>query len=413
VPGPHTALSALAVVPFALMLLAIALLPVAAPRWWKPDRNKLLLSAVAGLPVFLLYLRRDPTALLEAGEEYLSFILLLSVLYVIAGGIRLHGDVRPSALHNTAFLAAGALLASFVGTTGSAIALIRPLLQANRERSRVTHTAVFFIFLAGNVGGLLTPLGDPPLYLGYLEGVPFTWTLRLWPPWLFMVASLLLIYYAWDRLACAREPAGAPRPPAEAEPLRLEGTLNLLWLGGVLVALGVLRAPAREIAISLLAGLSLWLTPGGVRRANAFTAHPIIEVAAVFLGIFVTMIPALELLRAHAPRLGIHEPWHFFWATGILSSLLDNAPTYLTFLALARGLGLPAEVAGAPEAILAAISLGAVFMGALTYIGNAPNFMIRAIAEDAGVPMPSFFGYLAYSLAVLVPLFAAVSWLFL
>jgi Na+/H+ antiporter NhaD/arsenite permease-like protein len=291
--------------------------------------------------------------------------------------------------------------------------LIRPLLQTNRERTRVTHTVVFFIFLVSNIGGLLTPLGDPPLFLGYLQGVPFAWTFRLWRHWLLAVGPLLVVYWVWDRVAYAREPTAAVRlDRATREPLRVQGAENGLWLAGVVLAVAFLRAPWREAMMLVLAALSMWRTPRAVRAANGFTAHPMVEVAALFFGIFLTMIPALELLRLRGDELGVREPWQFFWATGVLSSFLDNAPTYLTFLALAQGLGLGGAVVGVPHGILAAISVGAVFMGANTYIGNAPNFMVKAIAEEAKVRMPSFVGYMAYSGAILLPLFALVTWAF-
>jgi Na+/H+ antiporter NhaD/arsenite permease-like protein len=272
---------------------------------------------------------------------------------------------------------------------------------------------VFFIFLVSNVGGMLTPLGDPPLFLGYLEGVPFTWTLRLWPQWLVLTGALLLIYFAWDSIAYAREPLSAlRRDRAQIEPLRLRGATNSVWLAGVILAVAFLRAPLRESVIVLLAAVSLWRTPAAVRRANGFTWYPIIEVAALFLGIFLTMIPALELLRLRGSELGVRTPAQFFWAAGALSSFLDNAPTYLAFLALGQGLGLAREVVGVPGTILAAISVGSVAMGANTYIGNAPNFMVKSIADEAGVKMPSFFGYMLYSGAVLIPLFVLVTLLF-
>jgi Na+/H+ antiporter NhaD/arsenite permease-like protein len=340
-------------------------------------------------------------------------MLLLTALYVIAGGIHLTGDLHATPLVNTTFLATGSVLASFLGTTGASMLLIRPVLQTNRQRTRVTHTVVFFIFLVANVGGLLTPLGDPPLFLGYLEGVPFDWTFRLLPHWLFAVSVLLLAYFVWDSVAYGREPGLAlARDEAQRRPLRLTGALNFVWLGGVVVAVALLRAPWREALILALTGLSFWQTPREVHRANELTPQPMVEVAVLFFGIFLTMIPALELLRTRGGELGVREPWQFFWATGTLSSFLDNAPTYLTFLALGQGLHLADEVVGVPHAILAAISVGAVFMGANTYIGNAPNFMVKAIAEGARVRMPSFFGYMAYSAGILLPIFAAVTWLF-
>jgi Na+/H+ antiporter NhaD/arsenite permease-like protein len=396
------------------MLLAIAVFPLWLPHWWESNRNKLVVALVLALPILALYLWRKPGALVAMGEEYVSFIILLGGLYVISGGVLLRGDLVATPLTNTAFLAIGSALASFVGTTGASMLLIRPLLQTNQERTRVRHTVVFFIFTVSNVGGMLTPLGDPPLFLGYLQGVPFTWTFRLWPYWLLMLGTLLVVYLVWDSAHYAREPIAAiRRDRTQLEPLRVLGVANVLWLLGVVLGVAFLRAPAREIAILALAGISLWTTPRWIRRANGFTTYPIAEVAVLFFGIFLTMIPALELLRLRGHELGVRRPWQFFWATGALSSFLDNAPTYLVFLALGQGLGLTNEVVGVPAAILAAVSVGAVAMGANTYIGNAPNFMVRSIAEVAGVKMPSFFGYMAYSGLVLIPLFIVVSLLLL
>ena len=408
-----TPLPLYSVAPFVATLLAIAVLPLALPRWWSANRNKLLVSAALGAPVLVLYLVREPRALAHTAADYVSFVVLLGALYVIAGGVWLRGDLEARPLVNTTFLAVGSVLASFIGTTGASMLLVRSLLQTNRERARVVHTVVFFIFLVSNVGGLLTPLGDPPLFLGHLAGVPFTWTFRLWLPWLTMTVALLGVYFVWDSVAYARETATRRRlDRAHIEPLRVRGAVNLVWLIGVVGAVALLRAPARELALVGLAGLSAWHTPRDIRRANQFTAHPMVEVAVLFFGIFLTMMPALELLQRRGGELGVREPWQFFWATGALSSFLDNAPTYLVFLALAQGLGLSAEVVGVPHAILAAISVGAVAMGANTYIGNAPNFMVKAIAEEAGVSMPSFFGYMAYSGAVLLPLFVGMTLLF-
>lgn len=401
------------VVPFALMLLAIALCPLAVPHWWEDNRRKAVIAVVLGAPILGLYVRRDLHALVHTAADYASFMTLLAGLYVISGGILLRGDLRATPGVNAGFLGVGAVLASVVGTTGASMLLIRPLLQTNRERTRVAHTVVFFIFVVSNVGGMLTPLGDPPLFLGYLQGVPFVWTFRLWPVWLVLSGALLAIYLAWDARLYAREPAAALlEDRLHREPLRVRGAINALWLIGVVLAVALLHAPVREVAIAGLTALSLWTTPSGVRKANAFTTAPISEVAVLFFGIFLTMIPALEVLRLRGGELGVREPWQFFWAAGVLSSFLDNAPTYLTFLTLAQGLGLPGEVVGMPHAILAAISVGAVAMGANTYIGNAPNFMVKAIAEEAGIRMPSFFGYMLYSVAVLVPLFAVVTLLF-
>ena len=407
-------MSLYAVLPFVALLLAIALCPLWMPDWWERNRNKLIVSVALGLPVCGLYLAREPAALVHATEEYVSFMILLASLYIIAGGIVLGGDLEATPLTNTALLATGAVLASFVGTTGASMLLIRPLLHTNRERTRVRHTVIFFIFLVSNIGGLLTPLGDPPLFLGYLRGVPFTWTFRLWLPWLATVALLLLIYFAWDSVHHAREPPDALRRDRTlTRALSVRGTPNALGLAAVVLAVAFLGQPWRELAMGTAAGLSLWLTPRELRRANRFTPHPIVEVAVLFLGIFLTMIPALELLRQHGSALGVREPSQFFWVAGILSSLLDNAPTYLTFLTLAQGLGLADEVVGTTHAVLTGLSLGTVFMGANTYIGNAPNFMVKAIAEEAKVPMPSFFGYVLYSAVVLGPIYVAVTFLFL
>jgi Na+/H+ antiporter NhaD/arsenite permease-like protein len=401
------------VLPFVGMLLAIAVLPLRTPRWWEPSGHKALVAAALAAPIFVLYLVRDPAVLLHTAGDYLSFLILIAGLYVIAGGILLRGDLEATPAVNTAFLAFGSLLASVIGTTGASMLVIRPLLQTNRERTHVRHTVIVFIFLVSNIGGMLTPLGDPPLFLGYLQGVPFAWPLRLWGPWAVMVGALLAGYFAWDTRRYAAEPLAAlRRDRAEIAPLRVHGGANALGLAGVVVAVAFLPAPWREAVIVGLAVLSWWRTPARIRRDNGFTTAPVAEVATVFFGIFVTMIPALELLRLRGDTLGVREPWEFFWATGVLSSFLDNAPTYLTFLALGQGLRLTPEVVGVPHAILTAISAGAVAMGANSYIGNAPNFMVKAIAEEAGIKMPSFGGYLVYSGVILLPLFAAVTVIF-
>jgi Na+/H+ antiporter NhaD/arsenite permease-like protein len=399
--------------PFAGMLLAIAILPLRAPRFWQSNLRKLLVSAAFGAPGLVLYLSAQPLSLLDTAGDYASFIVLLGGLFVISGGIHLEGDLPATPRTNAAFLGLGAILASFVGTTGASMLLIRPLLQTNQERKRVAHTVVFFIFLVSNIGGCLTPLGDPPLFLGYLEGVPFAWTLRLVPHWLFTTACVLAVYVLWDRRAYAAESRVDVRRDAGAvQPLRVAGKGNAILLLGVLAAVALLRAPWREAAILGLSALSYAGTDAALRRANRFTLQPILEVAALFAGIFVTMLPALDILRARGGELGVRAPWQFFWATGALSSFLDNAPTYLTFLALAQGLHLPSDVAGVPNAVLAAVSVGAVFMGANTYVGNGPNFMVRSIAEERGVRMPSFGGYMLYSGGVLIPVFLLVTLVF-
>ena len=401
------------VAPFVAMLVAIAVCPLWIPHWWESNRNKLLASAVLGLPVLAVYGLRHPTTLVHVAADYASFIILLAGLFVISGGILLRGDLEATPVTNTGFLALGGLLASFVGTTGASMLLVRPLVHTNGQRTHVKHTVIFFIFIVSNVGGMLTPLGDPPLFLGYLVGVPFTWTFRLWPQWGLMLAVLLTAFFVFDSVQFSREPLAAiRRDRARIEPLRVHGGLNAIWLVSVVLAVAFLDAPWRELVIVVVAAASLRLTPQRIRRDNGFSAGPMVEVAVLFAGIFLTMIPALELLRLRGDELGVRAPWHFFWASGALSSFLDNAPTYLTFLALAQGLRLPADVVGVPAGILAAISVGSVAMGANTYIGNAPNFMVKAIAEEAGVQMPSFFGYMLYSGAILLPLFVVVTLVF-
>jgi Na+/H+ antiporter NhaD/arsenite permease-like protein len=399
--------------PFAALLLGIAVLPLATPQLWESNGRKLLFSIVLGAPVILLYAQHAPAAILHSAQDYLSFMVLLGSLFVISGGVLLEGDLEATPAVNTAFLAIGAVLASFVGTTGASMLLIRPVLTTNSERKHIVHTVVFFIFIVSNIGGCLTPLGDPPLFLGYLQGVPFTWTLRLTPAWALANSVLLLVYYVWDTRMHAREPAARiRRDRADIRPLRMRGVENLVLLGGIIGAAAILAAPFREAAMVALAAVSMRRTAKAVRVANHFSFHPILEVAAVFAGIFATMMPALDLLRASGGQLGVREPWQYFWATGSLSSFLDNAPTYLTFLALGQGQGLPNEVVGVSHEILVAISLGAVFMGANTYIGNGPNFMVRSIAESRGVRMPSFGGYMLYSGGILLPVFALVTLVF-
>jgi Na+/H+ antiporter NhaD/arsenite permease-like protein len=397
-------------VPFVGLILAIAVLPLAAPHFWERNRNKAIVAGLIALPVAVWASGEMPDVLAHTMLEYAAFMVLLGSLFTISGGLFLDGDLRATPRVNAAFLALGAVLANLVGTTGASMLLIRPLLRTNSERTRVVHTVVFFVFVVCNTGGCLTPLGDPPLFVGYLRGVPFDWTLRLWPAWLGVNVALVLTYFVIDSVMVAREPGEAlRRDRTEVVPLRLHGKRNLALLAGVIAA--VLWAPAgwREAAVVALALASLAATPKDVHARNAFGWGPIVEVAVLFAGIFVTMAPALAYLNQHAAEMGVRDPVHYFWATGTLSSFLDNTPTYLCFLEVARGLPLAEEVAGVPHAILVAISLGAVFMGANTYIGNGPNFMVKAIAESAGVRMPSFFLYMVWSVGILVPLFFVVS----
>jgi Na+/H+ antiporter NhaD/arsenite permease-like protein len=447
--GTHIPL--ISALPFVLLLLAIALAPLIAPQWWHSNRNKTLVAAVVSLPT-LVYLGLTlgdwgRMLLAEKAMEYVGFIVVIGALFVISGGIFIQGSLSGTPLVNTGVLGIGAVLANLVGTTGASVLLIRPLLRANKSRKRVAHIVIFFIFIVANAGGLLTPIGDPPLLLGFLKGVPFDWTLRLWPQWLAVNGALMLIFNLWDQWALNKDERELPGSQHEQvlihEPLRVRGAVSIGALLGVLatiLAAGIAAASGRpwlpgmqELAIVVLALIAYNGAPRENRERNAFTFGPIIEVAVLFAGIFVTMAPVLEILNEWSGGgrtvLGMHftvrTPLEFFWTTGALSSVLDNAPTYLAFAASAAGLeGVPAHgpflgqlllnPTIGPEAanILAAISTGAVFMGANTYIGNAPNFMVKAIAEENGVKMPSFFGYMVYSLGILLPLFVLVSLVF-
>ena len=402
--------------PFVALLLVIALAPLVVPRWWHHNRNKALVSLVISAPILLYLGSTAPALLSEKFHEYLSFIVVIAALYVIAGGIHVEGSLAGTPLVNTGVLGLGAVLANLLGTTGASVLLIRPLLRANKRRKRVAHVVIFFIFIVANCGGVLTPIGDPPLLLGYLKGVPFDWTLRLWPQWLMVNGMLLVVFNVWDRWALN----GDERELQSHEPLRITGGLEILVLLGIIAT--ILLAGSSLIILGL-AVLGYFAGSGDRRTRNAFTFGPIIEVAVLFAAIFATMAPVLEMLNAWAqrPDFGLTKPAHFFWASGALSSVLDNAPTYLAFVASAAGLQGVAPhgayigtMALNPEAakLLAAISTGAVFMGANTYIGNAPNFMVKAIAEENGVKMPSFFGYLGYSMGILVPLYVAISLIF-
>lgn len=433
------------VIPFVLMLLSIAVFPLIKEHWWENNWNKLLVSAVLGIPmlIYLMIQGLYGNIVHAVVFDYVPFIILLGSLYIISGGIMLTGDLRATPKVNAAFLGIGAVLASFIGTTGAAMLLIRPLLRTNSERTHKVHTVIFFIFIVANIGGCLTPLGDPPLFLGYLRGVPFTWTFSLLAPWAAVNTVLLVIYYLWDSAAYKKEPQEALKSDKEhIEPLRVKGLVNFVWLAGIVVSVAFLNGNyiaiiaenhwfgfIREAAMLTLVGISIATTQKGLRAANKFTMHPIVEVAFLFIGIFVTMIPALILLETHGKDLGLTAPWQYFWATGSLSSFLDNAPTYVTFFTTATGVNMDQAALlmgqAAPEAmmwvgdnligekILTAISLGAVFMGANTYIGNGPNFMVKAVAEEAGIKMPSFFGYMIFSGLILLPLFVIVTFIFI
>lgn len=427
-------------IPFALLLGCIALLPLVREHWWHLNRNKAIVAIGFSLPVAIYLLAIDGRTrgesthqLLHELAEYASFIILLFGLYTISGGILLLGDIPGRPRTNTLFLALGAILANFIGTTGASMVLIRPVLRINLSREHKSHLPIFFIFIVSNCGGLLTPLGDPPLFLGFLQGVDFFWTMRLWREWLLVNALLLAIFYVWDSIAFRKESARALKREATLlHPLRLSGVaLNGSLLLGLLLivvfhskAVGqhfgnwlgqgdlTLHRPWGEMFILAFAMLSLLLTPGSIRRGNQFTWGPIVEVGVLFIGIFVTMVPALTLLRLHGNALNLTSPVQYFWLTGLLSSILDNAPTYLTFATLAAGEHDLGWLSLNKPSILAAISCGAVFMGAITYIGNGPNFMVKAIAEAHGYRMPSFGKFALYSFGILMPVFVLVTILF-
>lgn len=444
---PGAEISAVWVIPFVCMLLSIAIMPLAMPHFWEHNFGKIAVfwGFAFLIPCMIVY--GFGTALYEFLHiillDYIPFIVLLFALFTVAGGVRLTGSLVGTPGVNTGLLTVGALLASWMGTTGAAMLLIRPLLRANAHRRYRVHSVVFFIFLVANIGGSLTPLGDPPLFLGFLKGVSFFWTMtHVYLETLCLSVALLVIYYILDSVLYKKE--GSPVPPQDpekdAEKLGLEGAINLVFLGGIVAAvllsgvinlgtwLNIYDVPVegqnlcRDLCLLALAGLSWKFTSRHCRELNGFSWAPIEEVAKLFFGIFLSMIPAIAILRAGTEgALGSlvkmvstpeGEPVNamYFWLTGALSSFLDNAPTYLVFFNTAGGDAqhLMTDMA----TTLVAISAGAVFMGANTYIGNAPNFMVRSIAENAGVKMPSFFGYMAWSIGILVPLFAGMTWLF-
>ena len=426
--------------PFAGMLFSIALFPLFAHHFWEHHYGKisavwLVLSIIfmmISAPSEMGFVAAFGGQFFKTYEEYVSFIILLGSLYVISGGILVSGDLEATPRNNTVILFIGSMIASIIGTTGAAMLLIRPLLRCNAERKHQVHVVLFFIFLVCNIGGSLTPIGDPPLFLGFLQGIPFEWTLKLAPHWALSISIILVVFYFLDR--ALSEP---PQPVVgEKAPLRIEGSINFLLLLGVVASvimsgvvhfetvipvgdLGVFHIPnlLRDGLMIALAAISMAITSNTLREKNNFNFEPIKEVAYLFIGIFTTMIPALMLLNARGAELGLDSPAKYFWLTGILSSFLDNAPTYLTFLATAMGsLNLETAIemtqSAEAEAILLAISAGAVFMGANTYIGNGPNFMVKAIAEGSGIRMPSFFGYLLYSVIILFPVFILVTLVF-
>lgn len=439
------------VIPFAGMLLSIAVFPLVKGEWWENhELHVAVFWALVFLVPFIFAFGFEITAE-QLSEtivgDYIPFIVLLLGLFVVAGGIHVRGTIVGTTRNNVILLLIGAFLASWIGTTGAAMLLIRPVLRANAWRKYKAHIVVFFIFMVANMGGCLTPLGDPPLFLGYLRGVPFFWTLvHIWPILILNIALLIVLFVVVDRRYMAREGAEAQEARKlmdavdERTPIRVEGKRNFIFLALIIGAV-ILNGsiPQMDMFIDPMTGktfgidvfgvhvgidyavqiililtavaLSWTVTPRELRKRNNFEWAPIAEVAKLFIGIFITMIPALALLRTYGGSLGIDSPLKFFWATGLLSSFLDNSPTYVVFLTAAGALGasgsaiVATTVGTVSEPILLAISAGAVFMGAVTYIGNAPNFMVKSIAERGGVKMPSFFGYIGWSLAILIPIF--------
>jgi len=477
------------VAPFAGLLLCIAVLPLVREHWWEENKNKGIVAFAFGIAPFLYFIWADHHVVLHTAIEYGQFIALILSLFVVSGGIFISGDIRATPRVNTLFLLIGAVLANLVGTTGAAMLLIRPFLRTNQQRKNKRHLPVFFIFLVANIGGCLLPIGDPPLFLGFLKGVPFFWTLKLILPWATTVGLVALVFFVFDSIAYAGEKKeDIESDKKEVSPLRIHGRKNISLMVAVVLAVGTIKSvhlpahhwyeyvPWREMLMLLMVGISLLVTPMPGKRyerktqlkwlrslvmlvfcvalgysathsenwlqfmwppvvftalafpalrkidrevdprtANKFTFHAVNEVAVLFAGIFAAMIPALLILQARGGDLPVREPWQFFMATGTLSAFLDNAPTYLTFLSLAQGQGYAGAdaVVGVAPGQLTGISLGAVFMGACSYIGNAPNFMVKSITEETGLKMPSFAAYLMWSVIFLGPIFLFDCWLFL
>jgi Na+/H+ antiporter NhaD/arsenite permease-like protein len=429
-------------IPFLIMLLAIAVGPLILGKWWDKNKNKLLISLILSVPVVIYMLENGLSTNLinTVVHDYVPFIILLGSLFIITGGIHVSGDIKATPRNNVLFMGIGYVLAAVMGTTGAAMLLIRPMINTNQERKYTTHTMLFFIAAIANCGGLLTALGDPPLFMIYLRGAEFSWFFTLFPEWAFTGVLLLSIYYFVDRYYYKKEEwIDIAEDSIQQEPIRVSGNINFFFLLGVILAVAFINKgniPAmgqenvpiwleyiREIILVTLATLSLYYTKSEVRKDNSFSWTPITEVACLFLGIFVTMSPALIWLANNAVSFGLTEPRQFLYASGALSSFLDNTPTAVAFYDLARGLvagGLPLslsesiKVAGVPEILLKAICVGSVFFGSMTYIGNGPNFMVKSIAEERGIKMPSFFAYMfKFSLIVLLPIYIIVQLIFI
>lgn len=420
-------------IPFMGLILSIALLPLMAPKLWHKHYGKIafgwLIAGAWGIGHFL----SPETAVRSIShvlvEEYAPFVCVVFALYTISGGLRVHIHANPSPLLNTTLLFLGAVFANLVGTAGATMILIRPFLKLNHLREHRTHQVIFFIFAVSNIGGVLTPLGDPPLFMGFLKGVDFFWTAQhVWAPYLVTMGLLLTVFYIVDNKLC--EENFRNQPVDHKINISVDGKMHVLLLMGVIAlvlqsgiwkpeeyfhVLGVevgTQNMMRDIGMVLLAALSLLMTPMKIRRGHEFHWDPFLEVAKLFLAIFVTLIPVISIMQEWGAKLTAPlSPTEYFWFTGVLSAFLDNAPTYLSFFSLAGG--NPVELMTTKAGTLVAISLGAVFMGALTYIGNAPNFMVATIARNYRVPMPSFFGYMVWSCGILLPIFLLINWLFI
>ena len=412
--------SLLSVLPFIFLLLSIAVLPFILPKFWHDNYHWVSLGLGFITTIYYIYIVKG-WDILHSIEEYIMFISLLTALFIVSGGILIEIKGLATPFRNVVLLALGGLLANFIGTTGASMLLIRPYIKTNKLRITSFHI-VFFIFIVSNVGGALTPIGDPPLFLGFLKGIPFFWVIdKVFWKWLTALIILLIVFYIFDYINFKRQPKKLEEREIKAkEKLELKGWYNFLLLG-VVIASVFITEPLflREAIMLATAFVSYKLTNNEIHKRNHFNFHPMKEVAWLFVGIFITMTPALELLRLHSSELGITSPSQYFWFTGVLSGFLDNAPTYLAFLTAAMGVhGLNINdvtnvlfFIAEHERHVVAISISAVFFGAFTYIGNGPNFMVKSIAEHQKVETPSFFGYMIkYSIPILIPLFI-LEWL--
>lgn len=431
----HTSIPLWTLIPFVLMLLSIAVFPLVkkTEHFWENNRNKLIVSIILSIPVIAIFAANGMThnIIHQVVYDYVPFIALLLSLFIVTGGIFINIDIKAKPINNTIMLAIGMILASFMGTTGAAMLLIRPLLNINKERKHTVHTVLFFIAIVANCGGLLTPLGDPPLFMLYLRGASFGWFFGLFAEWLTAGLLLLAIYFVYDTVMYKKEDAESLLLDAtNQEPLKIEGKINFVLLLGVIASVAFINSQyikglddntlklVQSGALVVIALLSMALTSKKTRfEDNKFSWGPILEVAALFLGIFITMVPALMYLQGNAHNMGLEKDWQFYYITGALSSFLDNTPTALAFHSVALGLDYSTftgtMVAGVPEFLLKAISTAAVFFGAMTYIGNGPNFMVKAIAEQSGLKMPDFFRYIyKFALIFVFPVYVIVQLIF-